>query len=135
MAAAYLKAILGEDVDVRCGGTEPAQDVDVNVKRVMAEDGVSLERAKPRALDLSSIAAADRVIAMGCAIGDVRRLPRVDEDWGIEDVEGLDLDAARAIRDGIKRRVLGLVGNIRRGDLGAPTGMLYAEELVPWRDP
>ncbi|MFY9779324.1 MAG: hypothetical protein WAJ85_02300 [Candidatus Baltobacteraceae bacterium] len=33
MAAAYLKAILGDRVDIRSGGTEPAHDIDTNVKR------------------------------------------------------------------------------------------------------
>jgi arsenate reductase len=129
MAAAYLKAILGESVDIRSGGTEPAHDIDTNVKRVMAEDGVSLERAVPQLLDAKAAARADRVIAMGCDIGDVHDLPHVDEDWGIDDVDGLDLVAVRAIRDGIKRRALGLAGAIKRGELGARPYHPDADEM------
>ncbi|MGP6192146.1 MAG: low molecular weight phosphatase family protein [Vulcanimicrobiaceae bacterium] len=130
MATAYLKAILGESVDICCGDTEPTRDIDINVKRVMAEDGVSLERAVPQLLDAMVAARADRVIAMGCDIGDALDLPRVDEDWGVEDVDGLDLATVRAIRDVIKRRALGLADAIKRGELGARPYRPDADEVL-----
>jgi protein-tyrosine-phosphatase len=114
---------------IRSGGTEPALDIDTNVKRVMAEDGVGLERAIPQFLDAEATARADRIIAMGCDIGDALDLPHVDEDWGVEDVDGLDLDAVRAIRDVIKRRALGLAGAIKRGEMGARPYHPDADEM------
>jgi arsenate reductase len=131
MAAAYLKEILGPDIVVASGGPEPCYEVEVNVKRAMAEEGVFIERARPRPLDAETIERADCVVAVGCDVPVGPRLPRIDAAWDVEDTEGRDLDEVRRIRDGVKRRVLGIVGAIRRSEFGALPNMLIADELFP----
>ena len=115
MAAAYLKAILGVGVDVRSAGTEPATHVAKNVVTVMLEEGVDLSRATPRAINAEELRHIDRVVSMGCDVGNV---PRVDEDWALDDVDDLSLDELRVVRDKIKRLTLGLAGSIRRNEFG-----------------
>ena len=58
------------------------------------------------------------------------RLPRIDETWDIEDPEGHELPDVRRIRDDVKRRVLGLVGAIRRNEIGLRSNKLVAEQMV-----
>jgi protein-tyrosine-phosphatase len=55
---------------------------------------------------------ADAVVTMGC--GDACPIfpGKRYEDWDLEDPAGKDLDAVRAIRDGIERRVRRLVDEL-----------------------
>lgn len=131
MAAAYLRETLGPDVIVASGGPDPAFEVQLNVKRAMAEDGVFIEGARPHALDLDLVRRADRVVAVGCDVNIGPRLPKIDESWAIDDPTDCDLDKVRQIRDDVKRHVLGIVGAILRSEIGVTPNMLIAEELVP----
>jgi arsenate reductase len=130
MAAAYLKEILGPDIVVASGGPDPAYEVQLNVKRAMAEEGVFIEHAQPQALDAELLQRADRIVAVGCDVSVGPRLLRIDETWDIEDPEGYELPDVRRIRDDVKRRVLGLVGAIRRNEIGARPNTLVAEQMV-----
>ena len=126
IAAGYLRTILRDGVEICSAGPHPASAINANVVAVMSEEGIDLTGIRPRPLDVRILARAARIIALGC---DVTSLPRIDEDWAIQDVEGRTLDEVRVIRDQIKRLTLGLAGAIRRHELGIDaTPFLDVEE-------
>lgn len=109
MAAALFNALARErglDWTAESAGTEPADRVHPEVVAAMAELGIDLSDARPRALTDEQVAAAARVITMGCAV-DAATCPV--EDWGLPDPHGRPPAEVRAIRDEIRRRVEALL--------------------------
>jgi phosphinothricin acetyltransferase len=109
MAEAYLRHFLGAKVDVASAGTIAADAPDPGVVAVMAEDGIDISSARPKVLDPERVAAADRIITMGC---DVEGVPRIDDDWGLPDPKGESSDRLRQIRDMTKAKAEQLAGDI-----------------------
>jgi arsenate reductase len=112
MAAAFLHRRAGDAIEVRSAGTTPADEIQPVVREVMAEVGIDLGDVVPKKLDPDVVEASDVVITMGC--GDacpvfpgVRYL-----DWDLPDPAGKPIDAVRAIRDDIDRRVADLVAEL-----------------------
>lgn len=112
MAAAYLRQLAGDRIEVLSAGTEPAGAVNQVVVAAMAEKGIDLRSARPRLLTDQVAREADVIITMGC--GDtcpvypgLRR-----EDWELDDPAGQDLDTVRRIRDDIEARVRRLVSEL-----------------------
>jgi arsenate reductase len=86
-------------------GTAPAARVHGEVVTVMRELGIDLSASSPQKLTDALAAQAQVLVTMGC--GDACPLvpgARV-EDWPLADPKGQHLDAVRAIRDEIQRRV------------------------------
>jgi protein-tyrosine-phosphatase len=110
MAEAYLRHFLGEGVEVASAGTIAADAPDPGVVAVMAEDGIDISSARPKLLDAARLAAADRIITMGC---DVEGVPRIDDDWGLPDPKGQPLERVREIRDMAKSKAASLADDIR----------------------
>jgi phosphinothricin acetyltransferase len=113
MAEAYLRHVLGENVEVASAGTIAADVPDPGVVTVMAEDGIDISAARPKMLDPGRVAAADRIITMGC---DVEGVPRIDDDWGLPDPKGQPLERVREIRDMVKAKASALATLLRSGD-------------------
>lgn len=91
-------------------GTRPASSVGPLAIEVMKEVGIDISRAKPKLLIIEMLESADRVITMGCAVGDVCPGATVEtEDWGIEDPTGKSIEKFRKIRDVIRDKVEKLV--------------------------
>ena len=109
MAAAYLRAIAGDRLEVRSAGSAPGDAVHPAVVAAMAEAGIDLAGALPARLEDAALDASDVVVTMGC--GDA--CPYVPgkryEDWVLDDPAGRPLKEVRGIRDEIRRRVEGLV--------------------------
>lgn len=112
MAAGYLRAFAGDRIEVRSAGSQPAQHVNPVAVQAMAEDGIDITGAQPRAITPEAVEASTVVVTMGC--GDecpfypgIRYL-----DWSVGDPAGLDLEAVRPIRDDIKQRVHTLVAEL-----------------------
>ena len=97
------------------GGTEPATEMNATVLAAMREIGIDLvaEGHRPKIADLEALRAGDRPISMGCgvALACPARLGQL-EDWGLDDPKGQPLEAVRAIRDDIRRRVEALVDEL-----------------------
>jgi arsenate reductase len=90
-------------------GTEPAERVHPEVVAAMREVGIDLARATPTRLTGELAAGAFLLVTMGCgeacpAVPGLRR-----DDWPLEDPKGKPLEAVRAVRDEIRRRVDALV--------------------------
>ncbi|MEO6944736.1 MAG: arsenate reductase ArsC [Lacisediminihabitans sp.] len=105
MAAAYLRALAGDRVDVLSAGSEPADRVNPVAVAAMAEEGIDIAGEQPTLLTTDSVHGSDVVITMGC--GDACPIfPATRyEDWQLDDPAGQGIDAVRLIRDEIRARV------------------------------
>ncbi len=101
MAEAYLRHFAGDAVEVASAGTEAAETPNGGVIAAMAEDGIDISSARPKLIDPSLAARADRIITMGC---DVQGVPRIDDDWGLPDPKGQPLERVREIREAVKAK-------------------------------
>jgi arsenate reductase (thioredoxin) len=119
MAAGLLDKRAEGKVHVRSAGTEPADQINPNVRTAMAEVGVDLEKEFPKPMTDEVVRAADAVITMGCGDACPIYPGKRYEDWEIPDPAETDLDGARVIRDEIDKRVgvllSGLVGEETAG--------------------
>ncbi|MGH2941925.1 MAG: low molecular weight phosphatase family protein [Solirubrobacteraceae bacterium] len=86
-------------------GTTPAERVHPEVLDVMRELDIDLSHRVPQKLTTKLAEQADIVVTMGC--GD--QCPYIPGkryiDWDLPDPKGQPVDAVRATRDDIKRRV------------------------------
>jgi arsenate reductase (thioredoxin) len=112
MAAGLLDKLAGGRVHVRSAGSEPADQIDPEVREAMAEFGVDLEREFPKPLTDAAVRAADVVITMGCGDACPVYPGKRYEDWELDDPADEDLDGVRRIRDEIQRRVHKLLAEL-----------------------
>ena len=112
MAAALLDRYAQGRVQVRSGGSEPADQLNPAVVEAMAEIGVDLSMAVPKPVTPELVEAADVVITMGCGDACPIYPDKRYEDWAIEDPAGKNLATVRAVRNDIDQRVKGLLAEI-----------------------
>jgi arsenate reductase (thioredoxin) len=112
MAAGLAVVRSGGRVQVRSGGSDPADRLNPAVVEAMAEIGVDLSGKSPKPLADEDVRAADVVITMGCGDACPIYPGKRYEDWELEDPAGKDLDTVRRIRDEIDSRVRRLVGDL-----------------------
>ena len=110
-AAALIRSLAGSAVEVRSGGSEPADVVHPEVATVLAERGLS-GTTTPRAWTDDDVIAADVVVTMGC--GDTCPFyPGTRyEDWDVTDPSGRSVAEVRRIVDDIEARVRVLLASI-----------------------
>jgi phosphinothricin acetyltransferase len=96
MAEAFLRRFAGRAIEVASAGTIAADRPDPGVVAAMADADMDISSASPKLLDPSIVARADRIITMGC---DVEGVPRIDDDWGLDDPKGQSPERIREIRD------------------------------------
>jgi arsenate reductase (thioredoxin) len=110
-AALFERAVAGRH-EARSAGTTPTDRVHPEVVEVMREVGIDLAGRRPQKLTNELAAWADVIVTMGC--GD--ECPYVPGkryiDWDLEDPKGRPVEAVRATRDEIERRVSALVGEL-----------------------
>jgi arsenate reductase len=109
--ALFTRAAEGRH-QARSAGTTPAERVHPEVVEVMDELGIDLRDRKPRKLSRGDAEWADLVVTMGC--GD--ECPYVPGkrylDWDLTDPKGQTVDAVRATREEIGRRVQALLDQL-----------------------
>ncbi len=105
MAAALLDYHARGQVHVRSAGSEPADRLNPAVVHAMAEVGLDLSAELPKPLTDEVARAADVLITMGCGDACPVFPGKRYLDWDLADPAGLPVDAVRAIRDDIDRRV------------------------------
>jgi len=100
--------------EARSAGTTPAEQVHPEVVEVMSELGIDLSSRRPRKLNRGDAEWADVVVTMGC--GD--ECPYIPGkryvDWDLDDPKGQAIEAVRATRDEIDRRVRALAEELQR---------------------
>jgi arsenate reductase len=96
----------------RSAGTTPGERVHPEVVDVMSELGIDLTERKPKLLSTEDAEWADVVVTMGC--GD--KCPYIPGkrylDWDLPDPKGQAVDAVRATREEIARRIAGLLEDL-----------------------
>ena len=112
MAAALLDRYAQGRVQVRSGGSEPADQLNPAVVEAMAEIGVDLSMAVPKPVTPELVEAANVVVTMGCGDACPIYPDKRYEDWAIEDPAGKNLAIVRAVRNDIDQRVKGLLAEI-----------------------
>jgi arsenate reductase (thioredoxin) len=112
MAAGFMRLYGAGAVDVRTGGSTPADEVNPFVVEAMAETGVDLSEEIPRRFDDDDVREADVVVTMGCGDSCPVFPGKRYLDWDLTDPSGLTLEQIRPIRDEIARRVLGLLAEL-----------------------
>lgn len=117
MAAALLRRMAGDRIEVRSAGTQPAAEVNPVAVAAMAELGIDIDAASPKVLTADAVQTSDVVITMGC--GDAcPYFPGVSyRDWQLPDPAGQPLATVRAIRDEIADRVRALVAELAPSDV------------------
>ena len=112
MAAGYLQHLGGGRVEVLSAGSEPTDRVNPVAVAAMAEVGIDIAGAQPKALTTESVQDSDVVVTMGCGDACPFFPGKRYEDWKLDDPAGADLDAVRRIRDEIRARVEDLIASV-----------------------
>jgi protein-tyrosine-phosphatase len=112
MAAGFMRALSGGQVDVWSGGSEPADRLNTAAVAAMAEKGIDISRELPQPWADEIIRAADVVVTMGCGDACPFYPGKRYLDWELEDPAGKSLEQVRPIRDDIEQRVRGLLGDL-----------------------
>ena len=112
MAAALLDRLGGSQVHVRSAGSLPAGEVNPAVVHVMTQRGFDLGAEFPKPITDDFIRAADVVITMGCGDACPFYPGKRYLDWELDDPAGKGVESVRPIRDEIKQRILGLLGEL-----------------------
>jgi arsenate reductase len=98
--------------EARSAGTTPGDRVHPEVVEVMNELGVDLSAKQPKGLTTEDAEWADVVVTMGC--GD--KCPYIHGkrylDWDLPDPKGRPIEAVRATREEIERRVEALTAEL-----------------------
>ncbi len=108
MAEALLNHYAQGKAQAISAGTQPGTQVNPVAVQAMRELGLDISEKRPKLLTDEMIAAADRIITMGCAV-DAEACPAIFfkavEDWGLEDPYDKPIEQVRLIRDEIAGRV------------------------------
>lgn len=108
MAAGFLRALAGDRIEVRTGGSEPASALNAAAVAVMAEIDIDISGARPTPLTADAVGLSDVVVTMGC--GDVcPYFPGISyRDWVLADPAEQPIEVVRSVRDHLRI----LVGNL-----------------------
>lgn len=112
MAAAFLRNIAGDRIEVRSAGSAPAESINPAAVEAMLELGIDMSKEEPKILRDEDVEISDVVITMGC--GDTCKFypGKRYEDWVLEDPAGQGIDTVRQIRDQIRLRVEELIADL-----------------------
>ncbi len=112
MAAGYLQALSGGDIDVLSAGSAPKDQINPVAIEAMAEEGIDIAGNTPKVLTVDAVKESDVVITMGC--GDVCPIfpGKRYEDWELDDPASQGIDAVRPIRDEIRARIETLLAEL-----------------------
>ncbi|WP_285570379.1 arsenate reductase ArsC [Streptomyces sp. RTGN2] len=112
MAAAWLRHLAGDRIEVRSAGSSPGTAVNPAAVEAMAEVGIDISDQAPKILTVDAVRASDVCITMGC--GDTCPVfpGKRYLDWQLEDPAGQGVAAVRPIRDEIRTLVEALIKDI-----------------------
>jgi protein-tyrosine-phosphatase len=99
---------LDDSVRIVTGGTHPADHVHEEVVTVMDEIGIDLSDRTPQEVSTETLNSCDVVATMGCSTLELDADSVEVRDWALDDPDGQDPDAVRAIREEIEERVVAL---------------------------
>jgi len=106
MAEGFCKAMAGDKVECRSGGSKPLGYVLPEAVQVMAERGIDISKSPSRGFDEDWVALCDLIVTMGC--GDDACPAFIGKrilDWDLPDPKGQTLGTFREVRDLIEAHV------------------------------
>ena len=121
MAAAYLRHLAGDRVDVLSAGSEPADRVNPVAVAAMAEESIDLRAAQPKVLTTEAVRESDVVVTMGCGDACPVFAGKRYEDWALDDPAGQGIEAVRRIRAQVRERVEALLASLDPAHQHTPT--------------
>lgn len=111
MAEGFAKAMGGNRIEARSGGSQPLGYVLPEAIQVMAEKGIDIAKSPSQGFDDAWVREkCDLVVTMGC--GDDACPAFVAKkmlDWDLPDPKGKSLTEFRRVRDEIEKRVRALL--------------------------
>jgi arsenate reductase len=122
MSQALFNRGAGGRHEARSAGSEPTDRVHPEVVEVMDALGIDLRGEKPKQLSGELAEWADVVVTMGCGDACPYLPGKRYLDWELEDPNGQPIDAVRASRDEIARRVDGLLADLNRAHSSVTPG-------------
>jgi multimeric flavodoxin WrbA len=113
MASAFAQYLAGDKLEVLNGGSQPANDINPDMIKVMHEKGIDMGFRSPRHIEAAIANSTPEVIvSMGCG----EECPFVpgarSVDWDVPDPAGKSLDFMRQVRDEIENRVKNLIDEL-----------------------
>ena len=113
MASAFAQFLAGDRLEVINGGSEPGDEVNPDMVKVMHEKGIDMAFRSPQSIDEAiSFVKPDYIITMGCE----EQCPLVPgaqkQDWDLADPAGKPIEFMRDVRDDIETRVTELIKDI-----------------------
>lgn len=115
MAAAWLRHLAGDRIEVRSAGSAPGEAVNPAAVEAMAEVGIDISDRTPKLLTVDAAKASDVCITMGCGDACPVFPGKRYFDWKLEDPAGQGVAAVRPIRDEIRILVEALIKDIDPG--------------------
>ncbi|MEV0004335.1 arsenate reductase ArsC [Micromonospora sp. NPDC050980] len=112
MAAAWLRHLAGDRVEVRSAGSEPAEGINPVAVAAMREVGIDITDQAPARLTWDAAEASDVIVTMGCGDACPVFPGKRYEDWPLTDPAGQPIDVVRQVRDEIRQRVVELVAQL-----------------------
>lgn len=112
MAAGFLRALGGDNVEVRSAGSAPANQINPVAVEAMAELGIDITAEQPKVLTSEAVQLSDVVITMGCGDACPYYPGKRYEDWKLQDPAGQGIEAVRSIRDEIRNRIIDLLESL-----------------------
>jgi len=109
MSAAWARHLAGDRLVVFAGGSDPGSEVNPQAVEAMAEIGIDISEAFPRPFTDDIVEASDVVVTMGCGDACPYFPGKRYIDWELPDPHGQPIEAVRAVRDEIGRRVEALL--------------------------
>jgi arsenate reductase len=117
MSQALFNRAAGGAHEARSAGTAPADRVHPEVIAVMDELGIDLRYETPKPLTRELAEWADVVATLGCGVACPYIPGKRYLDWELEDPKGRPIDAVRATRNEITRRIDKLLGELSPASL------------------
>lgn len=113
MASAFAQSLAGDRLEVINGGSEPGDEVNPDMVKVMHEKGIDMAFRSPQSIDEAiSHVKPDYIITMGCK----EQCPYVPDahkqDWDLADPAEKPIEFMRQVRDDIETRVTELIKDI-----------------------
>jgi len=112
MAAAWLRHLAGDRIEVRSAGSIPADQINPVAIAAMQELGIDITAEQPKILTPEVVQASDAVVTMGCGDACPFFPGKRYEDWKLDDPAGQGIEAVRLIRDEIRARVEALIAEL-----------------------
>ena len=114
IAASLLNRLADGQARGISAGTEPDERVNERTVTVLREVGIEVANEKPGKVTLEQLQQADRVVSLGCPLPPELATAAAGkmEEWPMPDTTGKPVEAVREVRDLIKARVQGLLGEL-----------------------